>query len=494
MSDQPLDELVRARRAKLERLKALGYEPYPHRFARTHGAAEVTAGFAALEGKPVAVAGRVMSFRSMGKAAFAHLQDASGRLQVYVRRDEVGETPFQAFEALDLGDFVGVEGTVMKTRTGEVSVQAKALTPLAKALRPLPVVKEKDGQVFDAFADKELRYRKRYLDLAVNPAVREVFVKRTRIISALRAFLDGQGFLEVETPVLQSLYGGAAARPFKTHLNALDLPLFLRIADELYLKRLVVGGFDRVYEIAKDFRNEGMDATHSPEFTMLEFYWAYADYTDAMDLVERLFRETARQAVGTTRFTWRGKEVDLTQPFARRAMADLAKEFAGIDLLGMADAELVRFLESKKVALPPKVHRGQLMDAVSREFIEPNLVQPTFLMDYPVELSPLAKRHRGGDARIVERFELFIGGSEFANSFSELNNPDDQRARLSDQGKKRAAGDEEAEALDEDFLEAMESGMPPMAGVGMGVDRLVMLLTNQPSIRDVILFPTMRPL
>ncbi len=493
MSEQPLDELVLARRAKLERLKALGLEAYPHRFDRTHTAAQVLEGFAALEGKTVSVAGRVMSMRGMGKASFLHLQDGSGRVQAFLRKDDLGEA-YAVLDALDLGDFLGVQGEVMRTKTGEISVKARVLVPLAKALRPLPVVKEKDGQVFDAFADKELRYRKRYLDLAVNPQVREVFRKRSAIVTALRAFLDGAGFLEVETPVLQPLYGGAAARPFSTHLNALDIPLYLRIADELYLKRLVVGGFERVYEIAKDFRNEGIDATHNPEFTMLEFYWAYADYKDAMDLVEDLYRTMATRVMGKTQFTWKGQAVDLAQPFARRPMAELAKEFAGIDLLGMPDAELVRFLESRKVALPPKAHRGQLMDAVSREFIEPRLVQPTFMTDYPVELSPLAKSHRSGDARVVERFELFIGGTEFANSFSELNDPDDQRARLTSQGQKRAAGDEEAEALDEDFLEAMESGMPPMAGVGIGVDRLVMLLTDQPSIRDVLFFPMMRPL
>jgi len=489
-----LDDLLRARRVKLDRLRALGADPYPLRFDRTHLSSALLARFAELEGQETSICGRIVSFRNMGKAAFFHLQDDAGRIQAYVRREEVGEKGWGVLEALDLGDFAGVKGKLMKTRSGEVSVQAVAVEILAKALRPLPVVKEKDGQVFDAFADKELRYRKRYLDLAVNPQVREVFRRRSAIVSALRAFLDARDFLEVETPVLQPLYGGAAARPFKTHLNALDIPLYLRIADELYLKRLVVGGFERVYEISKDFRNEGIDATHNPEFTMLEFYWAYADYTDAMDLVEGMFRSVAAGVMGTTSLTWKGQAVDLSKPFARRPMAELAREFAGIDLLGMKDVELAVFLQEKKVSLPPKAHRGQLMDAVSREFIEPNLIQPTFLTDYPVELSPLAKKHRNGDPRLVERFELFIGGSEFCNSFSELNDPDDQRARLASQGEKRAAGDEEAEALDEDFLEAMESGMPPMAGVGMGVDRMVMLLTGQSSIRDVLFFPMMRPL
>lgn len=490
----PEEELISVRKEKLARLRALGVDPYPHRFERTHAVGEILAGFDALQQKTIRTAGRLVAIRAMGKAHFAHIADASGRIQIYLKKDALGDKAWEIWGLMDLGDFVGVEGIPFITKTGERTIQVATLTVLSKAIRPMPVVKEKEGVVYEGLSDKETRYRKRHLDLMANPGVRDVFSVRAKAIAAVRRFLDAQGFLEVETPALQPLYGGAAARPFTTHLNALDMRLYLRIADELYLKRLIVGGIERVYEIAKNFRNEGMDRSHNPEFTSLEFYWTYADYRDAMDLVEAMIRSVAREAAGKLRFAWDGKDVDLEPPFARRTISELSKEHLGQDLVALDDAGLRSLCQKRGISLEGKATRGQALAEVMGVAIEPRLIQPTFLMDYPVEMSPLAKRHRGGDARLVERFELFIGGTEFANSFTELNDPVDQRARFEAQAQDREKGDEEAQVLDADFLEAIEHGMPPTAGVGLGIDRLVMLLAGQSSIRDVILFPTMRPL
>lgn len=490
----PEEELIAVRKQKLARLRALGIDPYPHAFKRTHAVGEILAGFEGLRETTVRTAGRIMSVRGMGKTAFAHVQDGSGRIQVYLKRDALGERDWEIWNLLDLGDVVGVEGKPFVTKTGERSIHVASFRLLAKAIRPLPVAKEKEGVVYEGgLADKETRYRKRHLDLIVNPAVREVFATRARIVAALRHFLDARGFLEVETPALQPLYGGASARPFVTHLNALNMRMYLRISDELYLKRLIIGGFDRVYEIAKDFRNEGMDRNHNPEFSLLEFYWTYADYNDGMDLVEALVRTVAQEAVGTLRCRFEGCEIDLARPFARASVSDLSLKHLGVDCLALDAAGLRDLCRDHRIPVAEKATVGQLLDAAVGKGIEPHLVQPTFMVDYPVEMSPLAKRHRGGNPRLVERFELFIGGTEFANAFTELNDPIDQRARFEMQAAFRDAGDEEAQVLDEDFLEAMEQGMPPTAGVGIGVDRLVMLLTGQPSIRDVLLFPAMRP-
>lgn len=491
----PEEELIAVRKQKLARLRELGVDPYPHVYRRTHAVKEVLDAFDGLKETAVRVAGRILSIRIMGKSVFAHVQDGSAKIQVYLKKDELGDKNWEIWNLLDLGDFVGVEGKPFVTKTGERSVHAAGFAVLAKAIRPMPVVKEKEGVVFEGgLADKEIRYRKRHLDLMASPEVREVFVRRARIVSAIRRFLDGRGFLEVETPALQTLYGGASARPFVTHLNALDLKMYLRIADELYLKRLIVGGYDRVYEIAKNFRNEGMDRNHNPEFTALEFYWTYADYHEGMDMVEGLMRAAAQEALGKLAFRCGEHAIDLGRPFERATIAELARRHLGVDFLGMDREGLAGLCRDKGFPVEPKATVGQLLDTVVSKGIEPHLVQPTFMMDYPVEMSPLAKRHRNGNPRLVERFELFIAGAERANAFTELNDPLDQRERFQMQAGFRQAGDEEAQPLDEDFLEAMEQGMPPTAGVGIGIDRLVMLLTEQPSIRDVLLFPTMRPL
>ncbi|MBT4784023.1 MAG: lysine--tRNA ligase, partial [Candidatus Marinimicrobia bacterium] len=391
----------------------------------------------------------------------------------------------------DIGDFVGIEGYVFKTKVGEISIHVKVLTILCKSIRPLPIVKEKEGEEFDAFIDKENRYRNRHLDLIVNPNNKEIFIKRSKIIKGLRHFLDKMDFLEVETPVLQPIYGGANARPFTTHHNALDQKLYLRIADELYLKRLIIGGFDRVYEIAKDFRNEGMDRNHNPEFTMLEFYWAYADYEDNMNLVEDMFRDVAK-TIGKTKIKLGEITIDLSKPFKRRPILDLLNEATGEDLTDFSEKKLRDICNSNHVDIDTNFNYGQMLDALMSELVEPALIEPTFVIDYPIAISPLAKKHRNGNLNLVERFELFIGGSEFANAFTELNDPVDQRERFQSQAKLGDDGDEEAHPIDESFLEAIECGMPPTAGVGIGVDRLVMLLTENVTIKEVILFPSMR--
>ncbi len=494
---EDINALMLRRREELASLRAMGIDPYPHGYEVNASSAEIIASFTdGGDQRRVSVAGRIMSMRRMGKASFFHVQDSAGRIQVYLKKDDLGAA-YDAFRLLDIGDIVGVEGFVFRTRTGEVSVHAGSFRLLAKSLRPLPVVKEKTDEAgntvtFDPFADKELRYRQRYVDLAVNPGVRDVFVKRSRIYRAMRSFLDARGYLEVETPILQPLYGGAFARPFVTHHNALDIDLFLRIADELYLKRLIVGGFDGVYEFAKDFRNEGMDRSHNPEFTMMELYVAYRDYRWMADLVERMVRAVATEVNGRTTVTAGGHEIDFAPPWKRLTMFDAIRESTGLDLRGRNERELRDACSKLRIDADGLVGPGALIDEIFSEKVEPSLIQPTFILDYPVEMSPLAKRHRS-EPGLVERFEVIVNGQELCNAFSELNDPVDQRARFEEQMKSRARGDLEAQVLDEDFLRALEYGMPPAAGLGIGIDRLAMLLTGQDSIRDVLFFPQMKP-
>jgi lysyl-tRNA synthetase class 2 len=502
-----LNQVLKARREKLAALRARGIEPFAYSFDPSHSAAAALEAFrdaesrAALgaggDGPSVRVAGRIVSWRDMGKSAFAHVEDASGRVQLYFRRDVLGEEAFQTLDLLDLGDWLGAEGVMFRTRTGEVSVRVQTWTLLTKSLRPLPLGKvETDPEtgariVYSGFADQEARYRQRYADLAVHPEVREVFRTRARIVAALRAFLDGEGFLEVETPVLQPLYGGASARPFVTHHHALDQTMYLRIADELYLKRLIVGGLERVYEIAKDFRNEGLSPRHNPEFTMLEWYQAFTDYRDQMELVERLVLHVLDVVLGRREIVYGGQRIAFEPPFPRVPLLDGLSRALGEDVRGLSDRRLREMAEQLRLPDLGGAGRGKLIDKLFGALVEPELVQPTFVIDHPKELSPLAKQHRT-DPGLTERFELYVAGTEMFNGFSELNDPIDQRERFEAQAALRAAGDEEAQQIDEDFLRALEYGMPPTGGVGMGVDRFVMLLTDQPSIRDVLLFPVLR--
>ena len=487
---------VSARREKLAALEARGIDPYPASWRVDDSAADLLAAFRD-DGAPISarLAGRVVSMRSHGKTAFLHLADGSGRIQVYLRRDELGDDAYALLDHLDLGDHVGVGGEVFRTRTGEVTVRAREIAILAKALRPLPLGKlVEDGDEARAYhqvSDVEFRYRQRYADLAVHPETRQVFEVRARVIRQLRNFLDARGFLEVETPALQPVYGGAAARPFTTHHNALDTTLYLRIADELYLKRCVVGGIDRVYEIAKDFRNEGMDRFHNPEFTMLEFYQAYADYRDFMQLAEEMLVGLVAELHGGTALTFQGRTVDVSRPWPRIRFLDALAD-KGVEVTDLSRAALAAEAERLGMEVPPEEGAGKILDGLFGRLVEPGLDGPAFVVDHPAVLSPLAKAHRD-DPRLVERFEAYLFGSEWANAFSELNDPRDQRERLEAQVRQAAEGDEEApNVVDEDFLRALEYGMPPTAGMGVGVDRLVMFLTDQPSIRDVILFPTLR--
>ena len=493
MSDEQksLNQLIQVRKEKLEKIIAKGIDPYPSMFNPTHSSKEVLSKFNELENKSVIIAGRILSIRKMGKASFFHIQDSLGKIQIFIKKDDIGEDGYENFMLMDIGDFVGVEGPVFKTKVGEVSIKTASLTILCKAIRPLPIVKEKEDEVYDAFNSKEQRYRNRHLDLIVNTEVRNTFVKRSKIIKEIRSYLDKMDFLEVETPVLQPIYGGANARPFTTHHNALDQRFYLRIADELYLKRLVIGGIERVYEIAKDFRNEGMDRNHNPEFTMLEFYWAYADYVDNMNLVEDMIRKVSKKT-DSDLITYENEEIDLNKPFKRVPFFDLLNENLGEDISQMDSQSLKELCNKKGLNTEANSNYGQFLDQLMSEFVEPKLIQPTFVTDYPTAISPLAKKHRNGNEKLVERFELFIAGSEFANAFSELNDPIDQRERFESQQKLALDGDEEAHPVDENFLQAMESGMPPTGGVGIGIDRLVMLLTGNRSIKDVILFPAMK--
>ncbi len=499
----------RARRESRAALENLGIDPYPAEgWDVADHAADILQAFDDAAHQPaedepgpftVSIAGRVTALRVMGKAAFFTLADESGAIQAYVRRDDLPEGYYNGLvkKRLDLGDFVGVEGFVFRTRMGEVSVHVTALKLLAKSLRPLPVEKEIETEtgekkVFNEVSDKEFRYRQRYVDLALHPEVRAVFKQRATILRTMRGFLDEKGYVEVETPALQPLYGGAAARPFTTHHNALDLPLFLRIADELYLKRLIVGGFEGVYEIAKDFRNEGLSRFHNPEFTMLELYVAYKDYSWMMELVEEMVETVVRALHGTTETVFGGHTISFARPWKRLPIFDAIEEKTGHALRGKTRDELALAATALGLDVDASMGAGKLVDEIFGAFVEPHLIQPTFITDYPVELSPLAKKHRREEG-LVERFEAIAGGKEICNAFSELNDPDDQRARFEAQARLRAGGDDEAMEVDEDFLRALEYGMPPTAGMGMGIDRLTMLLTGQPSIRDVILFPLLRP-
>jgi lysyl-tRNA synthetase class 2 len=480
-----------ARREKLTALEARGIDPYPAKWEVTHTAGELLSQYRD-EGPPVRgrMAGRVVSARGHGKTTFLHLADHSGRIQVYLRRDGLGEA-YDVLEHLDIGDFFGVAGELFRTKTGEVSIRADEIAVLAKSLRPLPIGKEAEGRAWHRVVDPEFRYRQRYADLAIRPEMRDVFRARARIIGSLRNFLDARGFLEVETPVLQPIYGGAAARPFTTYHNTLDTTLYLRIADELYLKRCIVGGMDRVYEISKDFRNEGMDRFHNPEFTMLEFYQAYADYDDFMALSEEMLAGLARELSGGTSITYQGTTIDVAPPWPRLRFLDALAE-RGVDVSDLSRARLEREAGRLGIEVEAGSGAGKILDDLFGALVEPRLVGPVFVIDYPAALSPLAKR-RKDDARLVERFEAFLFGKEWGNAFSELNDPREQRARFEEQAAAAAAGDVEAPAtIDEDFLRALEYGMPPTAGMGVGIDRLVMFLTDQPSIRDVILFPTLR--
>lgn len=492
-----LNSLMRRRLEELEELKAKGVNTFAYNFDVTSDSKDIISNYEEESKREVKIAGRIVTLRRMGKASFAHIQDKAGKIQIYLRRDDIPEQ-YENFKLFDIGDIIGVEGYVFRTKTGEISVHATSVQLLTKSIRPIPVPKEmvdEDGNktVYDQFSDKELRYRQRYLDLILNPEVKEVFVTRSKIISAMRSFLDSKGILEVETPALQSIYGGASARPFVTHHNALNIPLYLRIADELYLKRLIVGGFDGVYEISKDFRNEGMDKTHNPEFTMMEVYVAYKDYEWMMSFVEEMVEKICLSIYGTTQFEVDGKTIEFKGPWARVSMVDSLKEKTGIDFLSASDEEVLATAKKFGVDTQKVQSRGKIIDELFEITTQHELIQPTFVIDYPVVTSPLAKKHREKEG-LVERFEGFVVGREICNAFSELNDPIDQRARFEDQLKQRDQGDDEAQVIDEDFVRALEYGMPPTAGLGVGIDRLVMLLTNQPSIRDVILFPTMKPL
>lgn len=483
-------KVIQDRYKKLEEIRKLGIEPYPYRFNRTHHAGDIISKYSKLKPEEktkdkVIVAGRIMSIREMGKISFGHIQDQSARIQFLIKKDD-DEKQYQLFRLLDIGDWVGIEGIVFKTRTGEITIETAKLTLLSKSLYPLP-------DKWHGIKDPEIKYRRRYLDLMMNPESRKVFVMRSRIIDAVREFLVSRGFIEVDTPALQPIYGGAAARPFKTHLNALDMDIYLRISDELYLKRLIVGGYDRVFEFAKDFRNEGIDRTHNPEFLQMECYQAYADYNDMMELTEDLFVYVAKKLFGKTKIEYQGKEIDFKKPWARVTMSDALKEYAKIDISKMSDKELMRIIEQKKIEMNVEKTKGNMVAVLFDKLVSERIVQPTFIIDHPKETTPLCKIHRKNN-ELVERFEPIIAGMELGNAYSELNDPILQRALLEEQAKKLRAGFDEAHPMDEDFIRAIEYGMPPTGGLGIGIDRMVMLFTNQQSIRDVILFPFMRPI
>ena len=486
--EKALTDVLRVRREKLSELQAAGKDPFQiTKYDRTHSSEDVKNNFDALENKEVSVAGRIMSKRVMGKASFCHVQDLGGTLQCYVCRDSLGEEEYKSFKKLDIGDIVGVRGFVFKTKTGEISVHADTVTLLSKSLQVLP-------EKFHGLTNTDLRYRQRYTDLIVNPEVKDTFIKRSKIISSIRRYLDSQGFMEVETPMLVANAGGAAARPFETHFNALDEDLKLRISLELYLKRLIVGGLEKVYEIGRVFRNEGLDTRHNPEFTLMELYQAYTDYNGMMDLTENLYRHVAKDVLGTTKIKYGDYEMDLGKPFERITMVDAVKKYAGVDFNEIhSDEEARKIAREKGVEFEERHKKGDILSLFFEEFAEEHMIQPTFVTDHPVEISPLTKR-KPSDPDYVERFEFFMNGWEMANAYSELNDPIDQRARFKAQEELLAQGDEEANTTDEDFLNALEIGMPPTGGIGFGIDRMCMLLTDSAAIRDVLLFPTMKPL
>ena len=488
MTQEEVNELIKIRREKLEKLQAEGKDPFQIvKYDVTKHSDEIRAEFEELEGKEVSIAGRLMSKRIMGKASFCNIQDRNGNMQSYVSRNDIGDENYADFKKYDIGDIVGIKGTVFKTKTGEISVHATEVTLLSKSLQILP-------EKYHGLKDQEIRYRQRYTDLIVNPEVKDTFLKRSAIIKEIRKFLDNRGFLEVETPVLQTIPGGASARPFITHHNTLDIDMYLRIALELPLKRLIVGGFERVYEIGRVFRNEGMSIRHNPEFTEIELYQAYTDYKGMMELTEDLFKTVAQNVLGKTTVNYGGHEIDLGKDFERLTMVDAVKKFTGVDFDEIPDTEAAKKIADEKHVEYEKHHtKGDILNLFFEEFVEENLIQPTFIMDYPVEISPLTKR-KPEKPEFTERFELFIVGREYGNAYSELNDPIVQRKRFEHQEALRAAGDDEANMIDEDFMTALEYGMPPTGGLGIGVDRMVMLLTESVSIRDVLFFPTMKPL
>ncbi len=488
VQEQDLNQLLKIRREKLSELQAAGKDPFQiTKYDVTHHSSDIKENYDTMEGQIVRVAGRVMQKRVMGKASFCNVQDLKGNIQSYVARDSIGEEPYKDFKKYDIGDIVGIEGEVFKTKTGEISIHAASVTLLSKSLQILP-------EKYHGLTNTDLRYRQRYTDLIMNEEVKDTFVKRSKIISAIRRYLDGQGFMEVETPMLVSNAGGAAARPFETHYNALDEDVKLRISLELYLKRLIVGGMERVYEIGRVFRNEGVDTRHNPEFTLMELYQAYTDYHGMMDLTENMYRYVAQEVLGTTEVPYGEHVIDLGKPFERLTMVDAVKKYAGVDFDQVADTEAAKKLaDEHHIEYEARHTRGDILSLFFEEFCEEKLIQPTFIMDHPIEISPLTKK-KPDKPDYVERFELFITGREMANAYSELNDPIDQRERFRAQEAALAAGDEEANTTDEDFLNALEIGMPPTGGIGYGIDRLVMLLTNSPAIRDVLLFPTMKTL
>ena len=488
VQEQDLNQLLKIRREKLSELQAAGKDPFQiTKYDVTHHSSDIKENYDTMEGQIVRVAGRVMQKRVMGKASFCNVQDLKGNIQSYVARDSIGEEPYKDFKKYDIGDIVGIEGEVFKTKTGEISIHAASVTLLSKSLQILP-------EKYHGLTNTDLRYRQRYTDLIMNEEVKDTFVKRSKIISAIRRYLDGQGFMEVETPMLVSNAGGAAARPFETHYNALDEDVKLRISLELYLKRLIVGGMERVYEIGRVFRNEGVDTRHNPEFTLMELYQAYTDYHGMMDLTENMYRYVAQEVLGTTEVPYGEHVIDLGKPFERLTMVDAVKKYAGVDFDQVADTEAAKKLaDEHHIEYEARHTKGDILSLFFEEFCEEKLIQPTFIMDHPIEISPLTKK-KPEKPDYVERFELFITGREMANAYSELNDPIDQRERFKAQEAALAAGDEEANTTDEDFLNALEIGMPPTGGIGYGIDRLVMLLTNSPAIRDVLLFPTMKTL
>ena len=501
MANQELSEQELVRRNSMQALRERGIEPYPAPLYPVDAhTVEIKENFSddLVPPREAHVAGRIMSRRIMGKASFMELQDADGRIQIYVSRDDLcpGEDKDMynvVFKKLlDIGDFIGVKGYVFRTKTGEISVHAQEITVLSKSLRPLPIVKMKDGQAYDAFTDPEQRYRQRYVDLVVNQGVKEIFLKRTRMFNSMREFFNSHGYVEVETPILQAIPGGAAARPFITHHNTLDIPLYLRIADELYLKRLIVGGFDGVYEFSKNFRNEGMDRTHNPEFTCMEIYVAYKDYNWMMDFTERMLEKIALDVNGTTKVKVGDNEIDFKAPFRRVTMTDAIREATGFDITGKSEDELRAFCKEAGIEVDPAMGKGKLIDEIFGEKCEGSFIQPTFIIDYPIEMSPLTKRHRD-NPELTERFELMVNGKELANAYSELNDPIDQYERFVEQMRLSEKGDDEAMIIDADFIRALEYGMPPTSGMGIGMDRLAMLLTGQTTIQEVLLFPQMRP-